>query len=292
MRPNFPIFLKRRSPTTQAVGLGALAYFSGVVVNLVTADTSGGLRLGLLVAGGLVACLILAVLAAAFEASGKKERDRLEREYATHRSGYQTLNREISQYISLARTLTPRSPDLADTPLKLMFRACRDLYDSLEAEYGYKVSVSEHIEFEVTFMTRSVIDSEITVAAWANRDGRAPKSLEGRRTDPAFYTGTETYLLFQDKNRTARFVSSTEGGAYKELYPGQKKRIRSSVIWPVVDDQFGLHGTLVIHCDHEAFFSMNEEKLWREMLEPYTKRLALARVLAMRVEEAGVNPGF
>ncbi|MDB5438333.1 MAG: hypothetical protein JWM33_760 [Caulobacteraceae bacterium] len=263
-----------------------------MVVNLVTADTNGGLRFGLLLAGGLVACAILAIVAAGLEAGGKKEQDRLEREYAAHRSGYQTLSQEISKYISLARTLKPGDPDLSKAPLDLMFSACRDLYATLEAEYGYKVSVSEHIEFEVTFMTCSVRDGEITVAAWENRDRRAPKSLAGRKTDPNLYSGTETYQLYQDKNRTARFVSSTEGTGYKELYPGQKKRIRSSVIWPVVDDEFGLRGTLVVHCDREKFFSTKDEKLWRETLEPYTKRLALARVLAERVSAGGLDPGF
>ena len=292
MTPTIPSPFKRRSPAIQAGILGALAYGAGVVVNLVTADASGGLRFGLLLAGGLVACSILAMVAAQLEAGGKKEQERLERENAAHRSGYQTLSQEISQYISLARTLQPGDPHLAEAPLGLMFSACRDLYATLEAEYGYKVSVSEHIEFEVTFMTCSVQDREITVAAWANRDRRAPKSLAGRRIDPKLYSGTETYLLYQDENRTARFVSSTEGNAYKELYPGQKKRIRSSVIWPVVDDEFGLHGTLVVHCDLAGFFSSKDEKLWRETLEPYTKRLALARVLAERVSTGGLDPGF
>lgn len=290
MTPTILTFSRR--PAIRAALLGALAYSSGVVVNLVTADTAGGMRLGLLLGGGLVACSLLAVITYFLEASSRKERERLEREYATHRSGYQTLSREISQYISLARTLQPGDALLAAAPRSLMFNACRDLYETLETEYGYKVSVSEHIEFEVTFMTCSIYDAEITVAAWENRDRRAPKSLAGRKADPKLYSGTETYLLYQDKNRTARFVSSTSGTAYKELYPGQKKRIRSSVIWPVVDDEFGLHGTLVVHCDREDFFSSKSEKLWREMLEPYTKRLALARVLAERIKAAGLDPGF
>jgi hypothetical protein len=152
--------------------------------------------------------------------------------------------------------------------------------------------VSEHIEFEVTFMTRSIIDGQITIAAWMNRDARAPKSLATRSQNPNLYAGTETDHLYQDQNRTPRFVASTDTQTYKELYPGQKTRIKSSVIWPVVDDEFTLHGTLVVHCDRVDFFSKASEKLWRELLEPYTKRLALARVVADRARDLGFDAAF
>jgi hypothetical protein len=152
--------------------------------------------------------------------------------------------------------------------------------------------VSEHIEFEVTFMTQSIDDRAITVAAWANRNARAPKSLARRRTDPDTYVGTETDKLYQDTNRSPRFISSTTSQDYKELYPGQKTRIRSSVIYPVVDDEFSLRGTIVVHCDRENFFRAEADKLWRELLEPYTKRLALARVAADRIMHLGLPISF
>ncbi|MBT2244300.1 hypothetical protein JQK15_12220 [Sphingobium sp. BHU LFT2] len=283
---------RERSAIWQAVVVAVVSYASAVIVNLVTADASSNARFWLLVSGGLVACVIMALVATAIDALSRADRVRLEREYATHRSGYQTLNREIGQYISLARQLRPGAPELAQAVISMMFSACQDLYDTLETEYGFKVSVSDHVEFEVTFMTRSLGDDEITIAAWANRDGRAPKSLAGRKANSKAYSGTETDLLYQDVNRTPRFIESTDGTGYKELYPGQKTRIKSSVIWPVVDDEFGLRGTLVVHCDRHEFFSSKAEKLWRETLEPYTKRLALARVLADRVAEGPHKPSF
>ena len=246
----------------------------------------------LLLTGGLVACVLLTCIVAAFDAFARADREKLAREYATHRSGYQTLNREISQYIAIVRRFKIGDPQLAQAPVQLMHNACRDLYETLEADYGVGVSVSEHIEFEVTFMTRSIVDNEITIAAWANRDARAPKSLARRNQNPNIYAGTETDRLYQDDNLTPRFVSSTDTQTYKELYPGQKTRIKSSVIWPVVDDEFALHGTLVVHCDRVGFFLIASEKLWRELLEPYTKRLALARVMADRSRELGLDVAF
>ena len=165
--------VRKNSAVVQAVLVGAVAYTSGVVVNLVTQHTEGP-RFWLLVSGGFVACVTLTCAVAAFESLAKADREKRAREIATYRSGYQTLNREISQYIALIRRC--ELGDVAQASVRLMHNACRDLYETLETEYGLGVSVSEHIEFEVTFMTCSLIDGEITVAAWANRDARAPKS--------------------------------------------------------------------------------------------------------------------
>lgn len=222
----------------------------------------------------------------------RQDEERLKREYNTHRSGYVTLNREMSEYIRIVRSLRSTDGALAQAPIKLMQNACKDLHDTLEGEYGIGVSVSEHIEFEVTFMTESIDDGAITIAAWANRDARAPKSLARRKNACDTYVGTETDKLYQDPNRTPRFIHSTTVQDYKELYPGQKSRIRSSVIYPVVDDEFSLQGTLVVHCDRENFFRVEADKLWRELLEPYTKRLALARVAAERVKRLGLPISF
>jgi hypothetical protein len=285
-------FARRNAAAIQATVVGVTAYVSGVIVNLVTQDVTGDSKFWILISGGLVACVILTGIVAALDAQLRRGAAELAREYATHRSGYQTLNREINHYIAQARTFDPAARQLGNIAVQFMQNACRDLYETLETEYGLGVSVSEHIEFEVTFMTRSLADGQITIAAWMNRFGRAPKSLAGRAANPMLYVGTETDHVYQDQNRTPRFVSSTETQPYKELYPGQKSRIKSSVIWPVVDDHSTLHGTLVVHCDRVRFFAKDREKLWREALEPYTKRLALARVIADRAKDLGLPDLF
>jgi hypothetical protein len=207
-----------------------------------------------------------------------QEADR-NREHDIHKTGYVTLNREMSNYIFFVREYGALEPRMAlDKIVELMRNAVTQLYETVEAQYGTAPSIEDHIEFEVTFMTLSLRDSKITIASWANRDGRAPKSLAKRDVKPETYSGTETAKLYADENRAVRIVSSTAGGDYKELYPGQKRRIQSSIVYPVVDDMFALLGTLVVHCDRDGFFSNDDIKVWRELIEPYTKRLALARI--------------
>lgn len=285
-------FLRKHRGTVQAITVALIGYTSGVIINLVTQKPGGGADFWVLLAGGLASCLILTILAIPVNAFWQTEENKQRREYNTHRSGYQTLNREISEYIGTVRRLAAIGFRIEDVPLMLMQNACKDLYDTLETEYGLGVSVREHIEFEVTFMTRSIDDGAITVAAWGNRDGRAPKSLARRKHDVTVYEGTETDKLYADPNVRARYVRSTDSQTYKELYPGQKSRIKSSVIYPVVDDRFELVGTLVVHCDRESFFQEGDDKLWRELLEPYTKRLALARVGVEKLRELGHSVSF
>lgn len=209
-----------------------------------------------------------------------------EREHSIHRTGYVTLNREINNYISIVREFFEITVHCnSNTPVKFIKNAVTELYDTLETEYGAAVSIDEHIEFEVTFMSESYVDGKITIAAWANRDGRAPKSLRMRQTNSDIYSETETAKLYADENKTVRIVESASGSDYKELYPGQKTRIQSSVIYPVLDDAFTLVGALVVHCDKKGFFRKSEVKFWRELLEPYTKRLALAAVAADKLSK-------
>ena len=83
--------VRKNSAVVQAVLVGAVAYTSGVVVNLVTQHTEGP-RFWLLVSGGFVACVTLTCAVAAFKSLAKADREKRAREIATHRSGYQTLN--------------------------------------------------------------------------------------------------------------------------------------------------------------------------------------------------------
>ena len=66
----------------------------------------------------------------------------------------------------------------------------RSLYETLEAHFSQAEHINERIEFEVTFMTRSYIDGKITIAAWANREGRMPTSLSIRQDHPNIYDAT------------------------------------------------------------------------------------------------------
>lgn len=263
----------------QAVVVSILSYSTALITTYVGNVTPGKDNKFVIVLGGLVVVLVMTLVSTLVDRVIRERERAHQREHNIHKTGYVTLNREINNYIQIVREFSNFSvTHKLQKTVDLMKNAVTQLYETLEAEYGTAVSVEDHIEFEVTFMTNSLKDGKLTIASWANRDGRAPKSLAKRDLDINIYSETETAKLYADENRTVRVVTSTSTSEYKELYPGQKLRIQSSIIYPVVDDTSALLGTLVVHCDRDRFFHFNDVKLWRELLEPYTKRLALARI--------------
>ncbi|MEJ0066320.1 MAG: hypothetical protein WDM85_13645 [Caulobacteraceae bacterium] len=270
----------------QTILVALVSYTSGVIVNLVT-SLHKDFAFWILLGAGLVVVVLMSLLSAAVSWRVHESDRAREREHSVHRTGYQTLSREISTLTGIVRNWPSENQSPGTIPTRMMERAVRELHSTVEAEYGIGVSVSEHIEFEVTFMTKSLRDNKLTIAAWANRDGRAPKSLALRGANPELYSGTESSKLYDDANRTPRIITSTVGPDYKEVYAGQKTRIRSSIVYPVFDDQSSLVGTLVVHCDQDGFFKPAALKLWRELLEPYTKRLALAGALVQALNPSG-----
>jgi len=165
-------------------------------------------------------------------------------------------------------------------PLYSIRLLVRSLYETLEAHFSHAERISERIEFEVTFMTRSYLDGKITVAAWANRDGRMPTSLPIRKVNPDVYETTVTARLYQAQRPIPQVVEDTLDAQYdyQELYDHQRDRIRSSIVYPVLSDQNQLIGTLVMHCDKPRFFLRSDLKYWRELLEIIAKRIALEKL--------------
>ncbi len=267
----------------QAVIVSLLSYSTALITTYVENIGPTNDKI-VIISGGLIVVVVMTLVSSLVDKIIREREKAHQREHNIHKSGYVTLNREINNYIQILREfegagVANKFRVLTD----LMKNAVQQLYETLEAEYGTAVSVEDHVEFEVTFMTMSIKDGKITIAAWANRDGRAPKSLAKRDKNPEIYSETETAKLYDDENRTVRIIPTTSDSDYKELYPGQKQRIRSSIIYPVIDDTSALLDTLVVHCDRNNFFCVKDAKLWRELLEPYTKRLALARFAVDRL---------
>jgi GAF domain-containing protein len=152
-------------------------------------------------------------------------------------------------------------------------------YSLLASQYGEDRDPLGRIHFEATFMTRSYRDSELTVAAYENEDHRMPTSMRERSTNPKIYSTTETAKLYAERSSRLRIVEDTVSlnANYAELYPGQRQRIRSSLICPVFSDQSELLGTLVAHCDRPGFFSEADRSYWSEVLAVFAKRLALEK---------------
>jgi GAF domain-containing protein len=99
--------------------------------------------------------------------------------------------------------------------------------------------------------------------------------MNTRETNPKRYENTETAAIYREESPRGRIIEDTEShDDYAELYPGQKARIKSSIIWPVLSANNVLVGTLVMHCDRAQFFKKSEAKFWREVCEVFAKRLA------------------
>lgn len=153
-------------------------------------------------------------------------------------------------------------------------------YAAFEAGYGKSARTEDRIDFEVTFMTRSYRDHLITIPACANRDGRAPRSMILRQQHPDIYEGTVTAAIYRAPRPSLQIIEDTASpeGLYQELYPDQIKRIRSSIVYPVLSNSNDLLGTLVVHCDKTGFFHHGDEKYWTDLLEVFAKRLALVKL--------------
>lgn len=149
-------------------------------------------------------------------------------------------------------------------------------YDLFESTYGKSSDPFERVDFEVTFMTRSIKDQKITIPAAWNKDGRLPRSMLLRNENPDIYAATVTASVYAMASPRPMIIPDTNDPAYAELYPDQKKRIQSSIIFPVLTDTNELIGTLVVHCDKRHFFRADLERFWSDLLEIFAKRIALS----------------
>jgi len=161
-------------------------------------------------------------------------------------------------------------------------------YAAFEAAYGHAARTEERIDFEVTFMTKSYVDGHITIPAYANRDARAPRSLILRPNRSDIYDNTVTATVYRELRPRVHIIEDTSDPStnYQELYPEQKLRIKSSVVFPVLAHTNELLGTLVVHCDRPNFFQRVDEKFWTDVLEIFSKRLALAKLKLDKLTEA------
>ena len=152
-----------------------------------------------------------------------------------------------------------------------------DAYQTFEATYGNQDKSGERIDFEVTFMTKSYNDKKITIPCSANRSGRKPRSMILRQENINIYNDTETAKLYQSKRPDPIIIQNTSNSEYAEIYPKQKERIKSSIIYPVLSEENILLGTLVVHCDKPSFFNYEKQKFWSDLLEIFAKRISIEK---------------
>lgn len=151
-------------------------------------------------------------------------------------------------------------------------------YLTFSDRYGDGSDPMTRINFEVTFMTVSYIDNQITIPACANRDNRQPRSMVLRLAKPDIYKNTETAKIYGAARPEPVIVNDTrQFPNYDQLYPGELDRLRSSIIYPILSDRNELLGTLVAHCDKAGFFDVSRSKFWFELLEVFAKHIAVEK---------------
>jgi hypothetical protein len=154
------------------------------------------------------------------------------------------------------------------------------LYSLFEAKYGQSEEFEKSIKFEVTFMTLSARDNKITIPAFANKAKRAPLSMSKRSEQPAIYDNTVTASIYREQRPSTKVVENTHDPKenYSELYAEQRKRIQSSIIFPVLSPSNQILGTLVVHCNKIGFFSNSDADYWNELLEIFSKYIGTEKI--------------
>ena len=176
--------------------------------------------------------------------------------------------------------------------MQQIIQCCYDFFESAFTDIGQLVN---EIKFEATFMTKSYIDSKITIPCSANKKGCAPVSMQLRKSNPDIYDKTETAKIYNMKRPVMMLIedTSSETGEYEEIYEYQKKRIKSSVILPVLSRKNELLGTLVVHCDKPNFFKMDRYQFWDELLDMFAVELGYHKeVLDFFVNECKLGKPF
>lgn len=158
--------------------------------------------------------------------------------------------------------------NLALDNMQLTIQCCYDFFESAFTDKGQLVN---EIKFEATFMTKSYNDNEITIPCSANKENRLPTSMLLRKTNSKIYAETETAKIYKMKHPVMILIEDTSNqkDKYKEIYEEQTKRIKSSVILPVLSHKNELLGTLVVHCNKPGFFKKERYLFWSELLDMF-----------------------
>jgi len=153
-------------------------------------------------------------------------------------------------------------------------------YDFFRNSFSNPGKLVDDISFEVTFMTKSYIDDEITIPYSANKENRTPLSMLLRASNPKIFINTETAKIYKMKRPEMILVEDTEADpGYCTTYDNQKKRIRSTVILPVLSHHNELLGTLVVHCNQANFFKNSRYNFWRELLEMFSVEIGYYKLM-------------
>ncbi|MBE5852015.1 MAG: GAF domain-containing protein [Lachnospiraceae bacterium] len=173
-------------------------------------------------------------------------------------------------------------------------------YDFMCSSFGESETLIEEIKFEVTYMTESYKDSEITIPCSCNKERREPTSMLIRDKNKKIYGDTVTAEIYKEYDthckpamKIIENTSSPINGEkpYHFLYENQSQRIKSSIVLPVLSHKSKLLGTLVVHCNTPDFFKKEDENFWYEILQIFACEIGKNKLLLDNTIDIA-NPPF
>lgn len=151
-------------------------------------------------------------------------------------------------------------------------------WEVVNSHHNVSVTATERINFEMTLITPSLRDSELTIASWCNRENLRPKSLLIRiQEDTKIYQRTRAAKMISNRVTDTIVIEDTSAPMenYEHLYEGQKERIRSSVLHPILSPKNEHLAVLVLHCDQTGFFRVDDRRYWHELFSVFAPSIAL-----------------
>lgn len=160
-----------------------------------------------------------------------------------------------------------------------------ECYNFFCTSFDTGTKLIDEVKFEVTFMTLSYEDDKITIPFSCNIEHRTPRSMIKRKNgEKDIYDKTVTADIYREyeknKNPTIKIIEDTsDDDSYNFLYTNQEKRIKSSVVLPVLSHKSELLGTLVVHCNKEKFFEKNKQDFWSEILKLFASEIGKYKIM-------------
>ena len=191
---------------------------------------------------------------------------------------------------------------LLNWSIKGLEKAIDKCYDFFIASFGKANEFIETISFEVTFMTKSYKDNELTIACFANNEKKQPTSMLKRKVDKLHYKGTvaaDLYKQYSENNHpnmviisdTTNPIPGTDGKKeYEELYKGQRKISKSSIVVPVLSRKDELLGVMVVYCNQTNFFLEDDRQFWEAMTNLFTIEIGSYKFILDILSKEGKKP--
>lgn len=167
-------------------------------------------------------------------------------------------------------------------------------YEFFQNTYGKEKGLSNEIEFEVNFMTKSYLDDEITISVSCNKKHLHPKSIairyryeENNFDNQRVYEKTETAKIYENNSTCMTLISNTSDGksGYVFLHENQENRIKSTIISPVLSNNSLVIGTIVVNSDQKNFFKEIDRKFWDDLISVFSVEIAKEKVILDKLLE-------